>query len=85
MESSDSSSAYLHLFSEEVIGVTAEWNLFGYMCQYYSLYGVIEGPPDEACITVQWRGVTLKLTLATSNDYVSIVHRCCELSSDRRR
>jgi hypothetical protein len=49
------------------------------------LYGVVGDPTDEAHVTVQWRGVTLELPVAMSNDYVSIVRHCCELSSDERK
>jgi hypothetical protein len=80
VESSTFLSAYLRLFSVEVIRVAAEWNLFCYKCQHCSLYGVIGDPPDEACTTIQWRGVTLELPVVTGNNYVSIARCCCELS-----
>jgi hypothetical protein len=48
VESYASSSTYLCFFSEEAIGVTTEWNLFGYMCQHSSLYRVTRDPSDEA-------------------------------------
>jgi hypothetical protein len=70
-----SSSTYLCLFSEEAIGVAARLNLFCYKCQHYSLYGVTGETPDEARVTVQWRGAKLELPVAAGNDYVSIVCR----------
>jgi hypothetical protein len=70
--SASSSSAYLHLFSEEAIGDT-EWNLLDYKCQHSDLYGVTGDPSNEARMTVR---ATLELPVATGNDYVSIVHRC---------
>jgi hypothetical protein len=80
VESSTFLSAYLRLFSVEVIRVAAEKNLFCYKCQHCSLYGVIGDPPDEARTTIQWRGVTLELPVVTGNNYVSIARCCCELS-----
>jgi hypothetical protein len=53
VESFASSSAYLRLFSGEVIGVAAEQNLFGYKCQDFDLYGVVRDPSDGACVTIQ--------------------------------
>jgi hypothetical protein len=82
VESFFSSSTYFRLFSEEAIEITVEWNLFGYKCKHCCLYGVTGNPLDEVCATVQWRGATLELSVATGNDYVSITRRCCELSSD---
>jgi hypothetical protein len=47
-----SSSAYMCLFSEEVIGVAAEWNLFSYKCQHSGLYGIARDPSDDTCTTI---------------------------------